>query len=140
MRINPEDLGKLGRDAQQQILAHMALDVVRKRKYNNQPTEVDGIRFDSQKEAERFRELKLMAKAGQITDLKLQPEFTLQEAYTTPDGEKVRAIRYRADFSYRNDKGLVIEDVKSDATRKNKTYQLKRKLMLEKGYKVTEVL
>ena len=59
------------------------------------------IRFDSQKEARRFDELLLLWRKGNIRDLKLQEDFTLQEAYTSPEtGTRVRAIRYRADFTY----------------------------------------
>jgi len=61
----------------------------------------NAVRFDSQKEARRFDELLLLQKAGKIRELKLQVDFTLQEAYTMPDtGNRVRAIRYRADFTY----------------------------------------
>lgn len=130
-----EDISWLSPDAQRQILEKLG----KQRKYRNTPTEVDGIRFDSQKEAARFRELRLMEKAGQITDLRLQPEFTLQEAYTTPEGERVRAIRYRADFSYYINGQRVVEDVKSEATRKDKVYRLKNKLAKEHGINVKEV-
>ena len=68
-------------------------------KYRNKKTTVNGIAFDSQKEAARFQELLLMQEAGEITGLRLQPEFTLQEAFTTLQGERVRAVKYRADFS-----------------------------------------
>ena len=61
-------------------------------KYHNQPAMRGSIRFDSQKEARRYDELMLMLKAGEIRELKLQPQFTLQEAYTTPEGNRVRAI------------------------------------------------
>ena len=115
-------------------------------KYHNKPDyrTVDGgasIRFASKKEARRYDELMLMLQAGKIRDLKLQPQFTLQEAYTTPDGKRVRAIRYDADFSYYDcDTGeSVVEDVKSNAT-KTRVYQMKRKLMLEKfGIEIREV-
>lgn len=53
----------------------------------------EGIRFDSKKEAGRFRELQAMLQAGLIRELRLQQDFTLQEAYTTPDGRRIRAIR-----------------------------------------------
>lgn len=131
-------------------------------KYGNIPTtrKVKGttIRFASQKEACRYDELILMQRAGKIRNLKLQPEFTLQEAFTTPEGEKVNALRYRADFSYekhvRNRDALiryedyggrveyidewepVIEDVKGVRT---KVYLMKRKMMQEKGFTITEV-
>ena len=87
-------------------------------KYRNQKAvrEIGGntVVFDSQKEARRFDELVLLQRAGKIRDLKLQEEFTLQEAYTNPlTGERVRAIRYRADFTYlepvRDDFGMAVE-------------------------------
>lgn len=104
-------------------------------------TELGGIKFDSKKEARRYSELMLRLKAGEISELKLQPEFTLQEAYTTPEGERVRAVRYRADFSYLNTLGeLVVEDTKSPHTRTLPVYRIKRKLMHEKlGITITEV-
>lgn len=68
-------------------------------KYGNKKAVRNGITFDSQKEAARYDQLMLRLCAGEIRDLKLQPEFTLQEAFTTPLGERVRAIKYRADFS-----------------------------------------
>lgn len=98
-----------------------------------------GITFDSKKEARRYDALVLLLKSGEITDLRIQPEFTLIEAYTKPDGERVRALRYRADFSYREKGVLVVEDVKSAATR-TRTYLDKRKLMREiHGIEVREV-
>ena len=125
-------------------------------KYHNQPAMRGSIRFDSQKEARRYDELMLMLKAGEIRELKLQPQFTLQEAYTTPEGNRVRAIRYQADFSYlgRDRKAeeeaemlgfpcktwaLVVEDVKSAVT-KTRVYEIKKKLMRERfGIEITEV-
>ena len=82
----------------------------------------------------------LLSKSQAIGDLKLQPEFTLQEAYTTPDGERVRAIRYRADFSYKRAGDLVVEDVKSTGTETDK-YKIKKKLLLDRfGIKIVEVM
>lgn len=71
----------------------------------------EGIRFDSKKEAGRFRELQAMLQAGLIRELRLQQDFTLQEAYTTPDGRRIRAIRYCADFvvSFRVRGGVIRE-------------------------------
>lgn len=113
-------------------------------KYGNRKTIRNGITFDSQKEAGRYDELMLLLCAGEIKDLKLQPEFTLQEAFTTPLGERVRAVKYRADFSYsRRVKGgpdirweRVVEDVKGFRT---KEYEIKRKLMLGRGWRVEEL-
>lgn len=113
--------------------------LVKDRKYHNTPTMRGDIRFDSKREAERYDELMLLLKAEEISELKLQPEFTLQEAYTTFYGTRVRAIRYRADFSYLKWGCLIVEDVKSKAT-KTREYRLKKKLMLERfGIEIQEV-
>ena len=115
------------------------------RKYHNKPTERvtpagNVLRFDSQKEARRYDELATLERAGKIRDLRLQVDFTLQEAYTDGEGRRVRAIRYRADFTYQKPSfvdrdgetcwALVVEDVKSKAT-KTKQYAMKRKMMQE---------
>lgn len=99
------------------------------------------ITFDSEREARRFGELRMLLRCGQIQDLRLQVNFTLQEGYTTADGERVRPIVYRADFTYqertRDGWRLVVEDVKGVRT---KEYNMKRKMMLEKfGVKIREV-
>lgn len=133
-------------------------------KYHNKPTErvtASGavLHFDSQKEARRYDELLIMLQAGEIRDLRLQVNFTLQEAYTDCEGKRVRAIRYKADFTYRRkprwplqsmDQGefadimeikwpLVVEDVKSRATR-TKEYIMKRKMMKDRlGIDIQEV-
>lgn len=114
-------------------------------KYRNTPTErvtASGavLHFDSKKEARRYDHLTLRQQAGEIHDLRLQVDFTLQEAYTDPEGRRVRAIRYRADFTYRERDGrLVVEDVKSKPTR-TREYLIKRKLMKERrGIDITEV-
>lgn len=120
-------------------------------KYHNKPTErvtPSGavLHFDSQKEARRYDQLIALEQAGQIRDLRLQVDFTLQEAYTDTEGRRVRAIRYKADFTYwRYDDPpggwvrYVVEDVKSRATR-TKEYLLKRKMLKDKlGIDITEV-
>ncbi len=118
-----------------------------RRKYHNVPDNryLPGgkhIRFDSKKEAARYDELMLLLKAKRIKNLRLQPEYTLMEAFTTPEGERIKAIRYKADFAYEKAVGdeiiTVVEDVKSEGTR-TQQYLLKRKLMQEKGIKITEV-
>lgn len=107
-------------------------------KYHNMPTVVAGIRFDSKKEARRYEYLMQQLQGGAICDLRLQQDFTLQEAYTTPEGRRVRAIRYRADFVYTvcATGKRVIEDAKG---RRTDVYQLKRKMMAEKGCDIQEV-
>ena len=85
-------------------------------------------------------QLKGMYDAGLIKDLKLQHHFTLQEAFKTVDGQSIGKMEYIADFTYiAEDGSFVIEDVKSEATAKNEKYKLKKKLMADKGYMITEV-
>lgn len=108
-------------------------------KYHAEKVDRGKLKFDSRKEARRYDALVVMQSRGEIADLRVQPEFTLIEAYTTPDGERVRAMRYRADFSYRRGGELIVEDVKSPATR-TRVYLNKRKMLLDKyGITVTEV-
>lgn len=99
-------------------------------KYHNKKTVLDGIKFDSKKEANRYAELKLMKNAGEIWGLILQPRYTIIEGFEYK-GKKIRKSEYVADFAY-YEKGqeYVIEDVKSDFTRKDPTYRLKKKLLL----------
>lgn len=108
-------------------------------KYGNRKTTVYGITFDSEKEARRYLYLRALLCRGEIENLRLQEEFTLQNAFTTPSGERVKAIRYKADFWYTlvsDDltRIPVIEDVKGFKT---KEYQLKIKLMAAKGWLIT---
>lgn len=112
-------------------------------KYGNVKTGRAALHFDSKKEATRYDELMVEQSAGAIRDLRLQVEFTLQGAFTTPDGQRVRAIRYKADFTYYRRAGdaweFVVEDVKSRATR-TKEYMMKKKMMVERlGLTITEV-
>ena len=109
-------------------------------KYHAEKDIREKLKFDSRKEARRYDALVLLLRRGEISDLRVQPEFTLIEAYTTPDGERVRALRYRADFSYRRNGELIVEDVKSAATR-TRVYLNKRKMMQEKyGITIREVM
>ena len=108
-------------------------------KYHSAPAERGAVRFDSQKEARRYDELMVMLRAEIITDLRLQPQFTLQESYITENGQRIRAIRYTADFSYRFGGKLVVEDVKSKPTR-TKEYLRNKKMMRSKyGIDIQEV-
>ena len=97
-------------------------------KYNAKKVKVDGIKFDSKKEANRYFELKMLERAGKIKELKLQPKFLLQDGFVR-DGEKYRAIFYIADFEYIKDGKKVVEDVKGVRTQ---TYKLKKKMFLKK--------
>jgi len=93
-------------------------------KYHSRKTLVDGIVFDSAKEARRYRELRLLERAGVISDLQLQPEFILSVAFTK-NGTRYRAIKYIADFQYTENGQTVIEDVKGVKTA---VYRLKKTL------------
>jgi len=106
---------------QAQIVRNAGLPMTIKRsKYGNRKTVVDGITFASAKEAKRFGELKLLEKAGVIADLTLQPRFPL----------KVNGLlicTYVGDFTYRSDGASVVEDSKGFITPE---FRLKKKLML----------
>ena len=98
-------------------------------KFNAHRTEVDGITFDSKKEALRYMELKILSKTGHISELILQPEYPM-----IVNGHKVCA--YRADFRYVENGKTVVEDCKGMRT---PIYQLKKKLLLAcYGIKVCE--
>jgi hypothetical protein len=73
-------------------------------KFNAKPVTIDGIRFASKKEGKRYGELKLMERAGVITDLVLQPAFKFPKLDFPRE--------YRADFEYVKDGSIVVEDVK----------------------------
>lgn len=101
-----------------------------KNKYNATKTTVDGIKFDSIGESRRYSELKLLERAGAISELELQPRFELQPSFKK-NGKTIRAITYTADFKYINNKGkIVIEDFKGFETRDFKI----RKKMFEYRY------
>jgi hypothetical protein len=101
-------------------------------KYRNTKCEHQGIKFDSEKERSHWFFLIQQQAAGLIRDLQLQVPFVLTERKQRDDGKWERASKYVADFTYLRDGKLVVEDVKSEITRKNRTYIQKRKLMLVK--------
>lgn len=110
---------------------------MRRSKYGAKPKVVDGIKFASTREAERYVELKAEQQAGLISGLELQPEYLLLPAQRRPDGKAERAIHYVADFRYRRGDASVVEDVKGLRTR---DYVIKRKLMLSvHGIAVQEI-
>lgn len=90
-------------------------------KYGAKKKEIDGFLFDSTKEANRYQELKLLERAGEIENLELQPQFPCFV-------NKKKITTYIADFRYKENGKVVIEDVKSEATRKIAVYRLKKKL------------
>ncbi len=101
-------------------------------KYHAKKTVVDGITFDSKKEAMHYQELKLLERAGEIHDLKLQVPFVLIDK--SPYG---RQIKYVADFVYYQDGQMVVVDVKGFKT---DVYKLKKRLMAERyGIEIKEI-
>jgi len=114
-------------------------------KYLNKKIVVNGIEFDSKKEARRYQELLLLLNTGEITDLRLQVPYELIPAQKEPPtigskggvhpGKTIeRSLVYVADFVYKDKDGKeVVEDVKgyrkADAGA-YRVYVIKRKLML----------
>lgn len=96
----------------------------KKSKYGAVKTEVDGIMFDSKREAKRYQELRLLEQAWEITNLCLQVPFEL-----IPKSKYGMPIRYIADFTYNDRNGqLIVEDAKGVKT---PVYRLKRRMMAE---------
>ena len=96
-------------------------------KYHSRKVIIDGHKFDSKAEAKRYSELKILAQAGAIKNLELQPRFELQEPFMC-DGKKYRKIEYIADFAYSENGKMIVEDVKG---MKTDVYKLKKKLFLK---------
>lgn len=108
-------------------------------KYQAQKCVYDGLQFDSKREANRYAELILLSRSGQITSLKRQVKFELIPAQKDEEGKCVeRVVSYIADFVYQDENGqTVVEDTKGVRT---KEYVIKRKLMLYKyGIKIREI-
>lgn len=103
-------------------------------KYRNQKVMVDGIKFDSKKEARRYQELKLLKRSGKIENLRLQVPYVLIDK-----SNHGRAIKYIADFVYYDNalKKEIVEDTKGYRT---DIYKLKKRLMVERyGIEIKEL-
>lgn len=126
---------------------------MRRRKYGNTKITVDGIQFDSKREAARYQELKLLERAGVISFLQRQTKFQLipdqhapsNETYTKGPRKGQRKpgklleheCSYIADFCYIRNGETVVEDAKGYRT---EVYRIKKKLMLERyGIQIREV-
>lgn len=117
-------------------------------KYNSKKAVVDGIVFDSLKEARRYGVLKALEKTGEIQGLRRQVEFLLIPEQREPDTVGVRGgvhkgkllerkVTYIADFTYLKGDEYIVEDVKGMRT---PDYILKRKLLLHiYGFRIQEV-
>lgn len=126
---------------------------MRRRKYGNTKITVDGIQFDSKREAARYQELKLLERAGVISFLQRQIKFQLipdqhapsNAVYTKGPRKGQRKpgklleheCSYIADFCYIQNGETVVEDAKGYRT---EVYRIKKKLMLERyGIQIREV-
>ena len=101
-------------------------------KYHSRKTVVNGITFDSKLEADRYQQLLLLEKAGEICDLTLQMEFQIFHGYRDPEtGEKEKSAFYVADFVYLDCKARkwIAEDTKGIET---KEFRLKWKLVKQR--------
>lgn len=98
-------------------------------KYRNKKVIVDGEEFDSKKERNRYKELRLLERAGEISNLELQPRFLLQDKFKK-NGKTYRKIEYVADFKYIENGKTIVEDVKGMQT---DVFKLKHKIF-EKVY------
>ena len=127
-------------------------------KYNNKKVVYEGITFDSQKEAHRYYELKLLQRAGEIQNLELQKEFELipaqyesferygKKGQRLKDGKRCieKSCVYKADFTYTDKNGkTVVEDVKGYVDPSSAGFAkfvIKRKLMLYiHGIRIKEI-
>lgn len=93
-------------------------------KYKNRKIVVDNIKFDSTLEANRYQELKLLQRAKQISNLRLQVPFLLQEGFKK-NGKTHREIKYIADFVYEENGQTIVEDTKGICT---EVFKIKQKL------------
>jgi hypothetical protein len=97
----------------------------KKSKYNNSRVRVDGLLFDSQKEADTYQNLKVLHKAGLIKGFCRQAEFVLQEGFAN-----VKPIIYRCDWIvFLNDGSYEIRD---DKGIKTEVFKLKHKMFMER--------
>ena len=113
-------------------------------KYGATAVHVDGLRFDSMREAARYGELKLLEQAGEITALEVQPAFPLMVADLTTDGPPwvFHTIGvYHADFQYRTvvTGQVIVEDVKAKPTRTEAYQRTKKHVQAQYGIVITEI-
>ncbi len=107
-------------------------------KYHSRKVTIDGIRFDSQREASRWQQLKLLQKAGRISELERQVKYVLVPSQRDESGKVIeKQLAYVADFRYKQGGRTVVEDSKGYRTAE---YRIKRKLMLYiHGIRIQEV-
>jgi hypothetical protein len=104
-----------------------AVSKAKRNKYNAKKVDTPLGRADSVKEGKRLEALRLMQAAGEITDLIAHPSFDL--IAWSPAGPRIIG-RYTADAAYRENGRAIVEDTKSEATRKRQDYSLRRRVFL----------
>ena len=128
-----------GKEAEQLLRLLGSIDEPQ-RKYGNKKVVLDGIKFDSRREADRYAHLKVLERLGEISGLELQKKFVLVPAQRNKAGKVTeRAITYRADFYYfdKRQGKWVVEDAKGVKT---DVYKMKKKLMRSvHGLEIMEV-
>lgn len=108
---------------------------MRKNKYNAKKTVVDGITFDSKKEASRWLELKLLERSGKISDLKRQVPIDLMGGKGPVKTKTGRKMKLTFDFSYVENGLLILEDSKGFPTR---DYEVRVAVVKADGHTVRE--
>lgn len=104
-------------------------------KYKNKKVERGGVKYDSQKEAKRAFDLELKQRKGEVSEIKRQVKFVLQESFKIPSKktkqgfETIKEIAYIADFTYFMNGEFYIEDVKGYKTPE---YKIKAKMLRKK--------
>lgn len=108
---------------------------IKPNKYGNKKTLYNEIKFDSIKEEDRYKQLRLLEKANLIKELELQKTFELQPSFKYED-KTYRRITYIVDFYYYDNKlhKYVAEDVKGFAT---DVYKIKKKMFM---YKYSDIV
>lgn len=102
-------------------------DKIKKKKFGNKKVVMDGITYDSRTEYNRFCELSLLERSGEISDLHHHVPFVLIDK-----SEYGSQIKYVADFTYKDKRGkFIVEDVKVEPT-KTQLYLLKKRLLAER--------
>lgn len=116
----------------------------RRNKFNAKRVTVDGIEFDSTKEANRWMHLRALEKAGQISHLERQPRFKL---YCGNEPIKIRSKGYpngrhasvKFDFAYFDGQARVIEDVKGGKVTATEAYKI-RKAIVEAMHPMVKIV
>lgn len=137
MALTGEDLGRLSPKAARQAVDKLRL--LQGKKAGREEQEL----------FRRQRQLVILQERGRIRELRVHPQFTLRDAYETPDGKRVPAIRHTAAFSYERPTApdctgevhwlLTVEDMRGPGT-KTREYDLRRRLLKERyGVEIREV-